>query len=104
MVLENADVWRNTPAEKVTLEYHGNSNWEPQESQDYVLRLTLGERKYWQKTLQKRGHSKTSIVKMQISKQWCKLSVNQEIPCVYSFPGYCSCSDSCNICLFFNEE
>ena len=29
---------------------------------------------------------------MQISEKWLKLSVNQEIPSVYPFPGYCSCS------------
>ena len=42
---------------------------------------------------------KPSIMKMEISEKWRKLSVNQEIPCVYPFPGYCSCSDTRNICL-----
>ena len=54
--------------------------------------------------LQKRAHSKTSIVKMQISEKWRQFSVNQEISWVYPFPGYCSCSDIRNICLFFDEE
>ena len=49
--------------------------------------------------LQKSAYSKPSIMKMQISEKWRKLSVNQEIPCVYPFPGYCSCSDTRNICL-----
>ena len=44
------------------------------------------------------------IVKIQISEKWRRLSFNQEIPCVYPFPGYCSCSDTCNIWLFFKEE
>ena len=39
-----------------------------------------------------------------VSEKWRKLSVNQEIPWVYPFPGYCSCSDIRNICLFFDEE
>ena len=55
-------------------------------------------------TLQKRAHWKTSIVKIQISEKWRKLSVNQEIPLVYPFSGYCSCSDTRNICLFFDKE
>ena len=55
-------------------------------------------------TLQKRAHSKTLIVKMQISEKWRQFSVNQEISWVYPFPGYCSCSDIRNICLFFDEE
>ena len=44
------------------------------------------------------------IVKIQISEKWRRLSFNQEIPCVYPFPGYCSCSDTRNIWLFFKEE
>ena len=44
------------------------------------------------------------IVKMQISEKWRKLSVNQEILHDYPFPGYCSCSDTHNICLFFDKE
>ena len=49
--------------------------------------------------LQKSAYSKPSIMKMQIREKWRKLSVNQEIPCVYPFPGYCSCSDTRNICM-----
>ena len=41
---------------------------------------------------------------MQISEKWRKLSVNQEILHDYPFPGYCSCSDTRNICLFFDKE
>ena len=41
---------------------------------------------------------------MQISEKWRKLSVNQEILHDYPFPGYYSCSDTCNICLFFDKE
>jgi len=60
----------------------------------------------WQQrcTLLKRTHWKMLIAKMQISEKWHILSVNQEIPSVYPFAGYCSCSDTCTICLFFKEE
>ena len=44
---ENADVRRNSLAEKVALKYHRNPKWVPQESQDYVLRSPNVERNYY---------------------------------------------------------
>ena len=45
----------------------------------------------WCRPLQKKGHWKTSLMGMQMSEKWRRESVNQQIPFVYSFPGYCYC-------------
>ena len=55
-------------------------------------------------SLQKRAHWKTSIVEIQMGEKWVRKSVNEEIPCVYPLPGYCSGSDTRNIWLFFEEQ
>ena len=41
---------------------------------------------------------------LSISEKWRRETVNQEIPFVHPFPGYCSCSDTSNIRLLFQEE
>ena len=56
-----------------------------------------------QMSLQKCTHWKT-IKTMQIREKWCRKGVNQEIPCVYPFPGLRSCSEIHSIWLFFEEE
>ena len=68
------------------------------------MRTLIGHEECLQYILEKCAHWKVLIVKIQISEKWHRLSFNQEIPCVYPFPGYCSSSDTHNIWLFFKEE
>ena len=45
----------------------------------------------WRRPLQKKGHWKTSLMGMKMSEKWRRESVNQQIPFVHRFPGYCYC-------------
>ena len=52
-----------------------------------ILRCSI----HLMQTITEKGHWKTSLMETQMSEKWRRENVNQQIPFVHHFPGYCYC-------------